>query len=84
MVLSETYWLVRLGILIGRLDSFLRKYCHEEFFVCFFISFDDTRCAFRWYFHFSFALSTGSTTILSSRNNMLSGTDLSSVSAVGR
>src|ERR1700730_12917326 len=48
MVLSKIGWLVGFGVLIGRLDSVLRKYHYCEFFVCFFVSFDDICCAFRW------------------------------------
>ena len=44
-----------LGVLIGRLDSVLCEYHYEEFFVCFFGSFDDLCRALRWHFRCSFS-----------------------------
>ena len=40
--------MVGLGVLIGRLDSVLCEYDYDEFFVRFFGSVDDLRCALRW------------------------------------
>jgi hypothetical protein len=44
MVLSKAFWLVGLGVLIGRLDGILREYDNEEFFN----SFGSVFFALRW------------------------------------
>jgi len=50
VVLRKASWLVGFGVLIGRLDSILFDYRHEEFFVYFFSSIDGLFFALRWCF----------------------------------
>jgi len=55
MVLSKAFWLVGLAVLIGGLDSILREYDNEEFFVCFFNPFGGLFLSLRWCFRCSFS-----------------------------
>ena len=55
MVLSKAFWLVGLGVLIGGLDSVLREFDNEEFFVFFFNSFGSLFFTLRWRFYCSFS-----------------------------
>ena len=66
---AKALWLVGLGVLIGRLDSVLCEHHHEEFFICFFASFDDLCCALRWRFCGAASLPIGITTTLPIRDN---------------